>query len=216
VLRERSVAGLRAPNVAPLGDLRARSMGDDGSRRGGDDARVQHPPRGSSNDARIANAWAPPGPNEGSCMAAFLGIDHLDVRVRALAQVEAFYDVVMPALGLAHKRYAFVDEAGDWYDRVDRRDANVVEYYEAVVPGEAARFVGFIEDPTHEPGRTRIAFALANSSDLEAWEARLLVIGAVDVERSDDMAGYPALFFDDPAGTKLELCARLPKRPATT
>jgi hypothetical protein len=43
---------------------------------------------------------------------------------------------------------------------------------------------------------------------LLAWEPRLRELGAREIEFSEDMDTYPALFFEDPGGTKLELCAR--------
>jgi hypothetical protein len=41
-----------------------------------------------------------------------------------------------------------------------------------------------------------------------AWEGRLRALGATDIAFDDDMIGYPAIFFADPAGTQLEICAR--------
>jgi hypothetical protein len=34
--------------------------------------------------------------------------------------------------------------------------------------------------------------------------------GACNIEPSAEMSAYPAVFFEDPAGTKLELVARRP------
>ena len=140
-------------------------------------------------------------------MPRFAGFDHVDCRVRSLAAVESFYDVLMPELGLPLKRYAHVDLAGEWHDVTHERPYNAVEYYESPHGDEAAFFIGFIERHDHLPGDTRIAFRVegARLADLEAHLER---IGAERIERNDDMEKYPAIFFEDPAGTKLEIVAR--------
>ena len=144
----------------------------------------------------------------------FLGFDHVDTRVRSLAAVEPFYDAIMPELGLGRKTYSFVDERGEWHKREGGDDYNTIEYHEdGVEPGELGAFIGFIESPDMTPVATRIAFTVRNRSALIAWEKTLKQRGARAVEFSEDMEDYPALFFEDPAGTRLELCARLPKRP---
>jgi len=142
-------------------------------------------------------------------MPEFAGFDHLDVRVRSLAAVEPFYDALMPLLGLPRKSYAFVD-GDEWTDLARPGGHNAVEYFEALVPGRTARFIGFIEDPAHVPPATRIAFRAAGPFDVGAWLRRLRALGAQTVEPSADTTSYPAVFFEDPAGTKLEICARLP------
>jgi len=141
-------------------------------------------------------------------MSGFLGIDHIDARVVSLLAAEPFYDLFLPALGLRRKHYAFVDERGEWIDLPAGRVANVAEYYEDPQAGQPARFVGIIEDPSMRPSRTRIAFTVAAPSDLDDWHARLHEMGARLIEWSVDRETYPAIFFEDPCGTKLELCAR--------
>jgi len=145
-------------------------------------------------------------------MPRFLGFDHLDVRVRSLAAVEGFYDALMPLLNLPLKTVSHVDAAGNWHEADDdERPYNVVEYYETGVPGVASHFVGFIEDPGMHPVSTRIAFRVESAAALVAWETTLRDMGARNIETSDEMEDYPAIFFEDPAGTRLELCARVPK-----
>jgi catechol 2,3-dioxygenase-like lactoylglutathione lyase family enzyme len=141
-------------------------------------------------------------------MNAFLGFDHVDVRVRSVAQVEAFYDAILPALGLGRKSYAHVAADGEWHDVDDSHPANAVEFFERSDGKRPPRFIGFIEDAAMVPVATRLAFAVGSADELEGWEERLRAIGARALERSEDMSGYPALFFEDPAGTRLELCAR--------
>jgi catechol 2,3-dioxygenase-like lactoylglutathione lyase family enzyme len=139
-------------------------------------------------------------------MDRFQGFDHIDARVPSLAQVEPFYDRFFSALGLGRKRFAVVDAHGEWADVPPGGRPNVTEYYEET-SGEPARFMGIIEDAAMSPTKTRIAFRI-EATELEAWYSRLHEIGARYIEWSDDMISYPAIFFEDPVGTKLELCAR--------
>lgn len=135
----------------------------------------------------------------------FLGIDHIDCRVRSLAAVEPFYDELMPQLGLTEKRYAHVDAHGEWHETSD--SYNVVEYYESAGDGRARHFMGLIEDPLHRHNDTRIAFRI-HRADLDALATFLARIGAQQMEWSDNLESYPALFFEDPGGTKLEIIGR--------
>jgi catechol 2,3-dioxygenase-like lactoylglutathione lyase family enzyme len=137
----------------------------------------------------------------------FLGFDHIDTRVPSLERVEAFYDRLMPLLGLTRKRTAFVDAQGDWFDADGDGGYNAVEYYTPSTPRAASFFIGFIERPDHAPTLTRIALRV---EDLSEWLPALQQIGAQNVEPSTDMDLYPAIFFEDPGGTKLELVARRP------
>ena len=141
--------------------------------------------------------------------ADFLGFDHIDTRVRSVRAVEAFYDRLMPELGLPEKRLAHVDESGEWHEPSDARPYNTVEYYESVRPGKVGCFIGFIEDKQLIPTSTRIAFRVPSSA-LDHWHSLLGSMGAANIEWSAS-AEYPAIFFEDPAGTKLELVARRPK-----
>lgn len=139
----------------------------------------------------------------------FLGFDHVDTRVPSIKAVEPFYDQLMPALGLSRKHYSHVDARGEWHEPSSERAYNTVEYFEPNVEGAVASFIGFIEDAGTEPTLTRIAFRVPSPLDAEFWTSLLRRIGAVRIEpsESDD---YPAIFFEDPSGTKLEVCARKP------
>lgn len=134
----------------------------------------------------------------------FLGFDHIDCRVRSLALVESFYDDLLPVLGLTEKRYAYVDPDGNWHKEFDTY--NAVEYYEPVHPSKPRRFLGFIENPLHRNNDTRIAFRVP-IDQIPVLQSLIERLGAENVEESDD-ATYPAVFFEDPAGTKLELIGR--------
>ena len=136
----------------------------------------------------------------------FLGVDHIDVRVRSLAQVQAFYERLMPALGLPKKRFAYVDEQGEWQNDVKGGRYNAVEFVEDTKA--APLFIGFIEDKTMQPTDTRIAFRIASPDELTGWRDFLVSIGAANVELSADPKEYPAVFFEDGCGTKLEVVAR--------
>ena len=139
-----------------------------------------------------------------------LGLDHADIRVRSLNAVEAFYDALLPALGLLRKSESHVGADGEWYDVDATRPRNVIEYHTPIAVGSAGWFVGFIENPATIPNETRIAFALEREGDLAAVETLVRQAGGLVVERSA-VASYPALFFEDPAGTRLEICARRPR-----
>lgn len=134
----------------------------------------------------------------------FLGFDHVDCRVRSLAIVESFYDDLMPVIGLTEKRYAYIDPDGKWHREFD--SYNAVEYYEPEHPTKPRRFMGLIEDPLHRNNDTRIAFRVT-VDQIALLTTMLIRIGAQNVEDSDDV-DYPAVFFEDPAGTKLEFIGR--------
>jgi catechol 2,3-dioxygenase-like lactoylglutathione lyase family enzyme len=138
-------------------------------------------------------------------VAEFYGFDHIDCRVRSLAAVEAFYDDLMPAIGLSEKRYAYVDPEGEWHTEFDAY--NAVEYFEAVHPTKPRRFFGLIENPLHRNNETRIAFRVEHTR-LKELIALLGRIGATSIELSEEMETYPAVFFEDPMGAKLELIGR--------
>jgi catechol 2,3-dioxygenase-like lactoylglutathione lyase family enzyme len=135
---------------------------------------------------------------------AFLGFDHVDLRVPSLAAVEAFYGTLLPRLGLTRKSYAYVDARGEWDDGTPER-YNALEWYEE---GAASRpfFVGVIEDEDMIVGRTRFAFRIASRADFDAWVELLRELRAREIEIEDREASS-SLFFADPLGTRLELLA---------
>ncbi|MGH8163889.1 MAG: VOC family protein [Rhodanobacteraceae bacterium] len=137
-------------------------------------------------------------------------LDHADIRVPSIAAVEVFYDTLLPSVGLSQKSESHVGADGEWYDVDAEHPRNVVEYRTPLESGSAGWFVGFIEDPKMTPTATRIAFALDEEANLPAAETLVRGAGGRVVERSLD-EGYPALFFEDPAGTRLEICARRPR-----
>jgi catechol 2,3-dioxygenase-like lactoylglutathione lyase family enzyme len=136
-----------------------------------------------------------------------LSLHHADIRVPSIAAVEPFYDALLPALGLSRKTESHVGPDGEWYDVGERRARNAIEYNTPVVPGAPGWFVGFIEDAPMLPTATRFAFALDREADLPAVEALVRAAGGRVIEWSIE-AHYPALFFEDPVGTRLEICFR--------
>jgi catechol 2,3-dioxygenase-like lactoylglutathione lyase family enzyme len=138
-------------------------------------------------------------------VAEFYGFDHVDCRVRSLSAVESFYDELMPEIGLTEKRYAYVDPDGEWHTEFDAY--NAVEYFEAAHPTKPRRFFGIIENPLHRNNDTRIAFRVEYKR-LNEFIALLGKIGAANIELSEEMETYPAVFFEDPAGARLELIGR--------
>ena len=139
------------------------------------------------------------------------GLDHADIRVRSIAEVEAFYDAVLPELGLSRKTIAYVGSDGEWHDVDALHPRNAIEYNTPVEPGALGWFVGFIEDAKSAATHSRLAFALDRESELPQVEALVRDAGGRSIEWSID-DGYPALFFEDPVGTRLEICARRPHR----
>jgi catechol 2,3-dioxygenase-like lactoylglutathione lyase family enzyme len=137
-----------------------------------------------------------------------LGIDHVDMRVPALVAVEKFYDAFAERLGLVEKRYSKVGFGGSSWEDGTPEDYNAVEYYAEAVPGKARVFFGVIEEADAQPAKSRVAFAVAEH-ELDEWERVLPGIGAREIERGDP--SYPAVFFTDPLGTRLEVCARRPR-----
>lgn len=142
---------------------------------------------------------------------AFRGIDHVDLRVPALAAVESFYGVLFPRLGLPRKEYSLVDTHGDWHDVAEGEPYNAVEWYEEPTDGRAGAFFGIVEDEGMIIPRSRIAFAVARE-ELAGWMDDLRAIGAREVELWEHEDRYWAVFFTDPIGTRLELVARIPRK----
>jgi len=137
---------------------------------------------------------------------AFFGYDHVDCRVRSLAAVEPFYDELMPEIGLPEKQFSYVDQSGEWLDASDTY--NAVSYYEAPRDdGKRRRFFDLVESPLHRNNETRIAFRVERTR-LPELAALLQRIGAESLDTSEMDSGYPAIFFEDPSGTKLELLGR--------
>lgn len=128
---------------------------------------------------------------------SFAGFDHIDLRVKNLAQARPLYDALLPALGLAELRVS--DDA--------------IEYYEHGHPGEPRRFFGINEAPDHVPNDTRICFTASAPADVDrlaaiARDAGARVIEGPEIPYSSEK--YYAVFFEDASGNKLEIAYRRP------
>jgi len=143
----------------------------------------------------------------------FLGIDHVDLRVRSLAEALPFYERLLPALGLAFGPvYAYVDADNEWHDAMPER-RNAAEWYEPeheVAAGRPRAFFGVIEDPAHVATRTCVAFAAGSRHEVERLARELPSFGARELEVWD-RGDYVAVFFVDPCGNRLEIAARKPR-----
>lgn len=122
--------------------------------------------------------------------------DHIDLRVRNLAQAKSFYDQLMPALGFPNACETSLGIA-----------------YEAASDHPKPEFVGLIEDPDHRPSATRIAFWAASKQEVDRIAERLTLAGARNREGPmlcpEYSPTYYAVFFDDPSGNHLEVCCRM-------
>jgi catechol 2,3-dioxygenase-like lactoylglutathione lyase family enzyme len=135
------------------------------------------------------------------------GLDHVDIRVTSISAVEGFYDALLPALGLPRKNESHVGSDGEWYAVDPSHPRNSISYHTPLGSGSPEWFVDFVEDPEMVPAATRIAFALDAEANLPQVEALVRSAGGRVIEWSIE-EDYPALFFEDPAGTRLEVCAR--------
>jgi catechol 2,3-dioxygenase-like lactoylglutathione lyase family enzyme len=123
--------------------------------------------------------------------------DHVDLRVRNIAEAEPFYDSVMPAVGLSHKR-----TVGDH-----------ILYYRKLgkVPAEC---IVLFEDPAHVPTGTALAFYAASYEEVDRMAEKIVTAKARDVQGPtlcpEYSETYYAVFFRDPSGNRLEVVCRRP------
>jgi len=119
--------------------------------------------------------------------------DHIDLRVRSLAEVREFYVTLLPALGFTRNV-----EIEGWLQ------------FEAAGSAGATEFFGVTESSTHVPNECRIAFWADNTGDVDRLAGVALRAGARNVEGPgyDEGPGYYAVFFEDPSGNRFEICHR--------
>jgi predicted enzyme related to lactoylglutathione lyase len=122
--------------------------------------------------------------------------DHIDLRVRSLAEAKPFYAQFLPALGFPNFGETPMGIA-----------------YEAIRDHPKPEFIGLIEDPDHRPNSTRIAFWSKSKEELDLLAKVVLDAGALNVEGPmfcpEYSSTYYAMFFDDPCGNRLEICCRV-------
>ena len=119
-------------------------------------------------------------------------IDHIDLRVPRLAEVVAFYEALLPALGFSRRMaiegWSQFQAAGNM----------------------APEFFGITESPSHVPTENTIAFRAESPADVDRVAEISARVGARDIEGPMDYApGYYPVFFEDPTGNRLEECHRL-------
>ena len=116
--------------------------------------------------------------------------DHIDLRVRSFADVEDFYNSILPELGFLRK----VDVDG-WLQ------------YESAE--EFGPFFGITESPEHVPNENRIALAAKSEDEVNRLGTVIARAGAINIEGPMPYEpGYYAVFFEDPVGNRFEICHR--------
>lgn len=119
--------------------------------------------------------------------------DHIDLRVKNLAQVRSFYEALLPALGFT-------------------RDVRIDGWlqFEAAGATGATEFFGITESSQHTANECRIAFWATSTSEVDRLADLAVRAGARNVEGPSyyEGPGYYAVFFEDPSGNRLEICHR--------
>jgi catechol 2,3-dioxygenase-like lactoylglutathione lyase family enzyme len=117
--------------------------------------------------------------------------DHIDLRVRSIADVRDFYEELLPALGFT-------------------RDARIEGWlqFEAGY-SDVTEFFGVTESPNHVPNENRIAFWADSVAEVDRLASIIKRAGARNVEGpAFETPSYYAVFFEDPCGNRLEICHR--------
>ena len=119
--------------------------------------------------------------------------DHIDLRVRSLAEARPFYETLLPALGFT-------------------RDVRIEHWlqFEAAGSDGATEFFGVTESSRHVANECRIAFWADSPSEVDRLAEIIVRAGARNVEGPGyhEGPGYYAVFFKDPSGNRLEICHR--------
>ena len=117
--------------------------------------------------------------------------DHIDLRVRNLAECRAFYQRLLPALGFT-------------------KDAQIEGWLQFErAEGATPEFFGVTESTNHQPNQNRIAFWAENNGEVNALARLIKEAGAQNIEGPlYEDPGYYAVFFEDPSGNRLEICHR--------
>jgi predicted enzyme related to lactoylglutathione lyase len=120
--------------------------------------------------------------------------DHIDLRVRSLAEARPFYEKLLPALGFT-------------------RDVGIESWlqFETADTGGASEFFGVTESSLHVANECRIAFWAYSTSEVDRLAEIVIQAGARNVEGPGyyEGHGYYAIFFEDHSGNRLEICHRL-------
>src|ERR1051326_8300207 len=110
--------------------------------------------------------------------------DHVDLRVRSLAEARPFYTALLPALGFTRKA-----RIKGWLQ------------YETAGTDRASAFVGVTESREHVANESRIAFRADSIRDVERLAVIAVKAGARNVEGpAYETPHYYAVYFEDPSG----------------
>jgi catechol 2,3-dioxygenase-like lactoylglutathione lyase family enzyme len=122
--------------------------------------------------------------------------DHVDLRVPRLAEVASFYEAMLPALGFS-------------------RRVNVEGWLQFEGAGEGVtEFFGVTESTDFRPNENRIAFWAEDVTTVNQLAEIVTQAGAGNIEGPMLYeAGYYAVFFEDPAGNRFEVCFRQQNGP---
>ncbi|HEY5743039.1 MAG TPA: VOC family protein [Terrimicrobiaceae bacterium] len=118
--------------------------------------------------------------------------DHIDLRVPNLEFVSEFYRKLLPVLGF-------------------KQNLTVEGWLQYYAEGEGpTEFFGVTESRSHLANENRIAFWVDSVIEVNAIARLLREIGAKNIEGPgyEDSSAYYAVFFEDPAGNRLEVCHR--------
>jgi len=121
--------------------------------------------------------------------------DHIDLRVRSLAEAKPLHEVLRPALGFP-----------------DFCESPIGIAYEALADHPKPQFIGLIEDAGHVPNATRLAFWAETREEVDSIAAAIARAGARNMEGPmfcpEYSPTYYGVFFEDPCGNRLEVCCR--------
>jgi catechol 2,3-dioxygenase-like lactoylglutathione lyase family enzyme len=118
--------------------------------------------------------------------------DHIDLRVPELEAVRKFYGALLPRLGFT-------------------QDMNIPDWLQYNSQGDGpTEFFGVTQSPGHTPNENRIAFWASSIAEVDEIAQELREIGARNIEgpSHEDSEDYYGVFFEDPAGNRLEVCHR--------
>ena len=120
--------------------------------------------------------------------------DHIDLRVRSLAEARPFYHALLPALGFTH-------------------DVGIEGWLQFEAPGTDGipEFFGITESPRHVANECRIAFWADSTGEVDRLTEIIVRVGARNIEGPGyyEGHGYYAVFFEDHSGNRLEICHRI-------
>src|SRR6185503_6149435 len=110
--------------------------------------------------------------------------DHIDLRVRSLAEARGFYSQFLPAIG---------------FPEICETPLGIG--YDASREHPKPEFIGMIEDPDHRPNATRIAFWAESKEEIDRLARIIVAAGAKKVEGPmfcpEYSPTYYAIFFND-------------------